>query len=161
MTIAAGDKLPDVTFKTMTASGPADITTSEVFAGKRVALFAVPGAYTPTCSRTHLPGYVDNLAALKAKGVDTVVCTSVNDIFVLDAWGKASGADGKVLFLADGSGVFAKAAGLDLDLTGGGLGLRSKRYSMLVENGVVKTLHVEEEAGKAIVSTAEALLADL
>jgi glutaredoxin/glutathione-dependent peroxiredoxin len=161
MTIAIGDKLPNAVFKTMTASGPADKTTSDVFAGKRVALFAVPGAFTPTCSRSHLPGFLDNLDALKAKGVDTVACTAVNDAFVLDAWGKASGADGKVLFLADGSGTFAKAVGLDLDLGAGGLGLRSKRYSMLVEDGVVKALHVEDQTGTAVASSAEALLADL
>jgi glutaredoxin/glutathione-dependent peroxiredoxin len=161
MTIAAGDKLPNVTFKVMTDAGPADKTTAEVFAGKRVALFAVPGAYTPTCSRSHLPGFVDAFDALKAKGVDTIACTAVNDVFVLSAWGGTCGANSKVLFLADGSGNFAKALGLELDLVGGGLGVRSKRYSMLVEDGVVKTLHVEEESGKAIVSTAEALLADL
>jgi len=149
MTIAVGDRLPAVTFKTMKDGMPAAIGTDEVFKGKTVALFAVPGAFTPTCSKSHLPGYLENASALKAKGVDTIACTAVNDVFVMDAWAKASGAEGEILFLADGSADFAKAIGLTLDLTAGGLGLRSQRYSMIVVDGVVKDLAFEEKAGVA------------
>jgi peroxiredoxin len=144
MPINVGDKLPDATFTTMTAEGPKPQTTAEVFGGKKVALFAVPGAFTPTCSKQHLPGYVQNYDQLKAKGFDTVACTAVNDIFVLSAWSASAGADGKVLMLADGSADFTKKIGLEIDLTARGLGMRSKRYSMIVENGVVKALNVEE-----------------
>jgi peroxiredoxin len=144
MPITVGDRLPDATFTTMSAEGPKPQTTAEVFGGKKVALFAVPGAYTPTCSKQHLPGYVQKFDELKSKGFDAIACTSVNDIFVLSAWSKASGADGKVLMLADGSADFARKVGLDIDLTARGLGVRSKRYSMIVEDGVVKSLNVEE-----------------
>jgi glutaredoxin/glutathione-dependent peroxiredoxin len=144
MTIKVGDRLPDATFTTMSAEGPKPMTTSEVFGGKKVALFAVPGAYTPTCSRQHLPGYVQRYDELKSKGFDTVACTAVNDIFVLSAWAKDAGAEGKVVMLADGSADFAKKLGLDIDLTARGLGVRSRRYSMIVEDGVVKSLNVEE-----------------
>jgi peroxiredoxin len=144
MPINVGDKLPDATFTTMTAEGPKPQTTAEVFGGKKVALFAVPGAFTPTCSKQHLPGYVQNYDQLKSKGFDTVACTAVNDIFVLSAWSKDGGADGKILMLADGSADFAKKIGLDIDLTARGLGVRSRRYSMIVEDGVVKSLNVEE-----------------
>jgi len=144
MPINVGDKLPEATFTTMSAEGPKPQTTAQVFGGKKVALFAVPGAFTPTCSRQHLPGYVQNYDQLKSKGFDTVACTSVNDIFVLTAWSKDAGADGKVLMLADGSADFAKKIGLDVDLGARGLGVRSRRYSMIVEDGVVKSLNVEE-----------------
>src|SRR5262245_27738898 len=144
MPIKVGDRLPEATFTTMSAEGPKPMTTGEVFGGKKVALFAVPGAYTPTCSRQHLPGYVQKFDELKSKGFDAVACTSVNDVFVLTAWAKDSGAAGKILMLADGSADFAKKVGLDVDLTARGLGVRSKRYSMIVENGVVKSLNVEE-----------------
>jgi peroxiredoxin len=144
MTISVGDPLPDTTFMTMSAEGPKPMKTSEVFGGKKVALFAVPGAYTPTCSKQHLPGYVQKYDELKSKGFDTVACTAVNDIFVLTAWAKDSGAEGKILMLADGSAEFARKIGLDVDLTARGLGVRSRRYSMIVEDGVVKSLNVEE-----------------
>ena len=144
MPIKVGDRLPEATFTTMSAEGPKPMTTGEVFGGKKVALFAVPGAYTPTCSRQHLPGYVQKFDELKSKGFDAVACTSVNDVFVLTAWAKDSGATGKILMLADGSADFAKKVGLDVDLTARGLGVRSKRYSMIVENGVVKALNIEE-----------------
>jgi glutaredoxin/glutathione-dependent peroxiredoxin len=144
MPINVGDRLPDATFTTMSAEGPKPMTTKEVFGGKKVALFAVPGAFTPTCSRQHLPGYVQKYDELKSKGFDTVACTAVNDIFVLSAWSGAAQADGKILMLADGSADFAKKIGLDIDLTARGLGVRSRRYSMIVEDGVVKSLNVEE-----------------
>ena len=143
MPIQVGDRLPDATFTTMSAEGPKPMQTAQVFGGKRVALFAVPGAYTPTCSKQHLPGYVQRFDELKSKGFDTIAFTSVNDIFVLSAWSTASGADGKILFLADGSADFARKVGLEIDLTARGLGVRSKRYSMIVEDGVVKSLNVE------------------
>lgn len=161
MAIAIGSRLPEATFKVVTPSGPGTKTTGEVFSGKRVVLFAVPGAFTPTCHSNHLPGFLQNLDAFKAKGVDLVACTAVNDVFVLDAWAAATGAQGKILFLADGNGDFAKAIGLDLDATGIGLGLRSKRYAMLVEDGVVKVLNIEEAASNAEQSSAAAILAAL
>ncbi|MFN3869065.1 MAG: peroxiredoxin [Hyphomicrobiaceae bacterium] len=144
MTIKVGDKLPDATFTIMTADGPATTTTAEVFKGKRIALFAVPGAYTPTCHKQHLPGFLDHLDELKGKGVDAIVCTAVNDIFVLTYWAEDLGATGKITMLSDGSADFAKATGLDIDLSSRGFGVRSKRYSMLVEDGVVKVLNVED-----------------
>ena len=147
MTIAVGDRLPAATFKTMVDGAPVAVTTAEVFAGKTVALFAVPGAFTPGCSKTHLPGYLANHDAILAKGVDTIVCVAVNDVFVMDAWSKANDADGKILFLADGSADFTKAVGLTLDLSAGGLGLRSQRYSMIVKDGVVTDLTLEEKPG--------------
>ena len=158
MTIRVGDKIPSVTLKQMTSEGPKDITTDEFFRGKKVALFAVPGAFTPACSQRHLPGYVDKAADIKAKGVDEVACVAVNDIFVMSAWGKDQKAEGKVRMLADGSGDFVRALGLELDLTKGGLGVRSKRYSMLVDNGVVKSLNVEQQPGQVDASSAESLL---
>jgi peroxiredoxin len=157
MPIKVGDKLPDAKFRVMTAEGPAWKTTDEVFKGKKVALFAVPGAYTSTCSKLHLPSVQQNADAIKAKGVASVAMTAVNDIFVLDAWKKSSGAD-KVDFLADGNGEFAKAIDLTFDGSGNGLGTRSKRYSMLVDDGVVKSLNVEEAPGKVDVSGGDALL---
>jgi peroxiredoxin len=144
MTITTGSSLPETTFTVMTADGPKPMTSAEVFGGKKVALFAVPGAYTPTCSKQHMPGFVERVAELKGKGFDTIACTSVNDIFVLTAWAKETGADGKILMLADGSADFAKKVGLEIDLTARGLGVRSKRYAMAVDNGVVKILNVED-----------------
>jgi peroxiredoxin len=161
MVIAVGDRLPKATFRVMTPAGPAPKTTDELFAGKRAVLFAVPGAFTPTCNNNHLPGFLANAEAFKAKGIDMIACTAVNDVFVLDAWSKSTGAGDKVQFLSDGNGEFARALGLELDASGNGLGTRSKRYAMLVEDGVVKALNVEEMAGKAEASTAEALLATL
>ena len=144
MAIKVGDRLPETTFTVMTGEGPKPKTTAEVFGGKKVALFAVPGAFTPTCDQKHLPGFVKRYDDIRKKGVDAVACTSVNDVFVLAAWSKASGADGKVDMLADGSADFAKKIGLEIDLTARGLGVRSKRYSMIVENGIVKSLNVDD-----------------
>ena len=160
MTIKIGDKIPSVTLKQMTPEGPKDVSTDEFFGGKKVALFAVPGAFTPTCSQRHLPSYVDRAADIKAKGVDEIACVAVNDVFVLTAWGKEQKAEGKVRMLADGSGDFARALGLELDLTKMGLGKRSQRYSMLVDNGVVKALNVEAP-GQFDVSSGEAMLKTL
>ena len=161
MAIKVGDRLPEAKFRVMTAEGPGWKTTDEVFKGKKVVLFAVPGAFTPTCHKNHLPGFVQNADAIKAKGVNTIAVTSVNDVFVMDAWKKASGADGKVEFLADGNGEFAKAIVMTLDGSGNGLGIRSRRYSMLVEDGVVKKLNIEEAPGKVDVSGGDALLRQL
>ncbi|MBN9029139.1 MAG: peroxiredoxin [Rhizobiales bacterium] len=158
MTIAIGSRLPQATFKEKTADGPVEITTDQLFAGKRVVLFAVPGAFTPTCSLNHLPGYLDNRDAILAKGVDDIAVVAVNDWHVMGAWAQSSGGLGKIHFLADWDGAFTKALGLDVDLSGGGLGVRSKRYSMLVEDGVVKSLNVEESPGQATVSAADAML---
>lgn len=155
--INVGDKLPDAKFTVMGPDGPTPKTVAEVFAGKKVALFAVPGAYTPTCSNKHMPGFVNRVDELKAKGIDAIACTSVNDIFVLTNWAKDTGASGKIEMLADGSGDFAKAIGLDIDLSGFGLGLRSKRYAMLVDDGVVKVLNVEDSPPVAEKSSAETL----
>ena len=161
MTIAVGDKLPDATFKVRTSEGLKDLTTQDLTAGKKVVLFAVPGAFTPTCHARHLPSYLENLDALKAKGVDTVACAAVNDAFVLDAWGKNAGADGKIVLLSDGNATFTKAVGLDFDGSGFGLGTRSRRYSMLVQDGVVKALNVEDSPGVMEVSGADTILAAL
>lgn len=161
MTIAVGDSLPQATFRVMTADGPTAKTTDDIFKGRKVVLFAVPGAFTPTCHKNHLPGFIAKTEAIKAKGIDAIAVTGVNDVFVMSAWAKASGGEGKIEFLADGNGDFAKAIGLDMDGTGFGLGTRSKRYSMLVDDGVVKSLNVEDAPGKADVSGAEALLGQL
>jgi peroxiredoxin len=160
MAIKVGDSLPNTTFRVMTADGPKPKTTDEVFKGKKVVLFAVPGAFTPTCSKNHLPGFVANAAAIKAKGIDAIAVTAVNDPFVMNAWKGAAGSD-DIEFLADGSADFAKAIGLELDASAGGLGMRSKRYCMVVDDGVVKSLAVEDSPGKADVSGAEALLKSL
>jgi glutaredoxin/glutathione-dependent peroxiredoxin len=144
MTIQAGSTMPSGTFKTMTAEGPKDLSTDALFKGKQVLLFSVPGAFTPTCSQKHLPGYVSNAATIKAKGIDTIACMAVNDAFVMDAWGKDRGVGDKIKMLGDGSGVYTKALGLELDLNKGGLGTRGKRFSMIVEDGVVKELNVDE-----------------
>ncbi len=157
MAIKVGDKLPETTFMTMTADGPKPMTTADVFGGKKVALFAVPGAFTPTCSKTHMPGFVNRVAELKAKGFDTVACTAVNDAFVMAAWSKDTGADGKILMLADGSADFAKKIGLELDISARGLGVRSKRYAMAVDNGVVKILNIEDAPAGVDKSSAETM----
>jgi peroxiredoxin len=161
MTIAVGDTLPQATFRVMTDDGPATRTTDEIFKGRKVVLFAVPGAFTPTCHKNHLPGYLANYDAIKAKGIDAIAVTGVNDVFVMDAWAKSTGGAGKIDYLADGNGDFAKALGLALDGTGFGLGTRSQRYSMVVDDGVVRVLHVEDTPSRADVSGAEALLKEL
>ena len=158
MAIKVGDRLPEAKFRVIGPDGPVVKTTDEVFKGKKVVLFAVPGAFTPTCNNNHLPGFLKNADAFKSKGVDTVAVTGVNDMFVFDAWKKSSGATGKIEFLSDGNGEFAKALGLTADLTERGLGVRSQRYAMVVDNGVVKTLNVEDTPGKADVSGADNLL---
>ena len=158
MAIAVGERLPEATFKVRTSEGLKDLSTEELTAGKTVVLFAVPGAFTPTCHAKHLPGYVEHHQALTAKGVDTVACVSVNDAFVLEAWAKQAGADGKVVMLADGNASFTKAVGLDFDGSGFGLGTRSKRYAMVVRDGVVTALEVEEAPGVMEVSGADRLL---
>jgi len=157
MTINVGDKLPATTFAVMTENGPEQVDSADYFAGKKVALFSVPGAFTPTCSAKHLPGYIEKEADLKAKGVDEIACTAVNDPFVMGAWGKSAGADNKVTMLADGNGAFAKAVGLEMDGSKFGLGTRGQRYSMLVNDGVVEQLHVEAP-GEFRVSSADYLL---
>ncbi len=160
MTIQAGDRLPQVTFRVMTPEGPTARTTDDVFKGRTVALIGVPGAFTPTCHKNHLPGYVQKADELKAKGVDAIAVTAVNDVFVMDAWSKASGGEG-FEFLADGNGDFARAIGLTMDGSGFGLGQRSRRYSMIVRDGVVRSLNVEEASGKAEASGVDNLLSCL
>jgi len=157
MAIKVGDKLPEATFMIMGADGPKPMTTAEVFGGKKVALFAVPGAFTPTCHKTHMPGFVARMDELKAKGFDAVACTSVNDVFVMSEWAKATNAEGKVMMLADGGADFAKKIGMDMDLTSRGLGVRSKRYAMAISDGVVKVLNLEEAPGQVSASSAETL----
>jgi glutaredoxin/glutathione-dependent peroxiredoxin len=158
MTIKVGDKVPSVTLRQITPEGPKEVSSDEFFRGKKVVLFAVPGAFTPACSQRHLPGYVDKAADIKTKGIDEVACVAVNDAAVMGAWGKDQKTEGKVTMLADGSGDFVRALGLELDLTKGGLGVRSKRYSMLVDNGVVKSLNVEAQPGQVDASSAETML---
>lgn len=160
MTIKVGDKLPAATFAAGTAEGPRPMTTDDVFAGKKVALFAVPGAFTPTCSARHLPGFKEHVADFRAKGVDSIVCLSVNDAFVMKAWGESQGVGEDIIMLGDGNGDFTKAVGLELDGSKFGMGARSQRYSMLVDNGVVKELNVEQ-GGEFKVSAADYLLAQL
>jgi peroxiredoxin len=161
MAITAGDKLPDTKFKIMGSDGPQEASTAELFDGKKVVLFGVPGAFTPTCNMNHLPGFLKNLDLIKAKGVDDVAVISVNDVFVMNEWAKASGGKGKIHFLSDGAAHFTKAAGLDIDLSEVGLGVRSKRYSMIVENGKITKLNVEESPGVAELSGAAAILEQL
>lgn len=144
MTINVGDRIPDATFTIMGAEGPQPMTTGDLFNGKKVALFAVPGAYTPTCHGEHMPGFVSRIDEIKSKGVDTIACTTVNDVFVTAQWGKDSGVGENIVMLSDGMAEFAKAVGLDIDLSEFGLGIRSKRYSMLVDDGVVKVLNIDE-----------------
>jgi peroxiredoxin len=157
MTIKVGDKVPSAKLQHKTKDGIQSISTDDLFKGKKVVLFALPGAFTPTCSAKHLPGFVNNHKELKGKGIDTVACLSVNDAFVMDAWGKDQHVDDKVLMLADGNGDFTKAVGLVMDATGYGMGLRSQRYAMVIEDGVVKKLNVEAP-GAFEVSSAEAIL---
>ena len=160
MAIKVGDTLPSATFMTSTAEGPAPVTTDDLFKGKTVALFAVPGAFTPTCSAKHLPGFKDHAAEFKAKGVDTIACVSVNDLFVMKAWGADQGITDEVVLLADGNGDFTKAIGLEFDGSKFGMGLRSQRYSLIAKDGVVQTLNVEE-GGEFKVSSADYMLAQL
>jgi peroxiredoxin len=157
MTIKIGDKLPAVEFASMTADGQQKLSADVIFAGRKVVLFAVPGAFTPTCSMNHLPGFVNNADAIKAKGVGTIACTSVNDVHVMNAWGKASGADGKILMLADGNGDFVKAVGLEMDGSKFGMGARGQRFAMVVNDGTVEHLFVEGP-GEFRVSSAEYML---
>lgn len=159
MAISVGDRLPDVKLVKATDEGPQQVEAKDYFAGRKVALFAVPGAFTPTCSAKHLPGFVENADELKAKGVDEIACTSVNDPFVMGAWNKADGAQ-SITMLADGNGDFAKAIGLEMDASGFGMGQRSQRYSMLVDDGVVRELNVEAP-GDFSVSSAEHLLGQM
>ena len=161
MTIQVGERLPQASFRVMTADGPKSKTTDEIFKGRKVVLVAVPGAFTPTCHRNHLPGYVAKADEIRNKGVDAIVVTAVNDVFVLDAWSKASGTGSDIEFLADGNGDFAKALGLSMDGSGIGFGTRSQRYAMLVDDGVVRVLNVEDSPGKADISGAENLLKSL
>ncbi|WP_416798908.1 peroxiredoxin [Ciceribacter azotifigens] len=161
MTITIGDKLPPATFKEKTPDGPVEITTDELFKGKRVVVFGVPGAFTPTCSLNHLPGYLENRDAILARGVDDIAVVSVNDWHVMGAWAQSSGGMGKIHFLADWDASFTTALGLQADLSAGGLGVRSKRYSMLVEDGRVKTLNVEDVPSQATVSSAATMLEQL
>jgi peroxiredoxin len=160
MTIKVGDKMPAGTFSRMTKDGTQKISAEDLFKGKKVALFSVPGAFTPTCDAKHLPGFVENAAAFKAKGVDTIACMSVNDVFVMNAWGKASNVGDDVWMLADGNGDYVKALGLELDASGFGMGKRGQRFSVLVVDGVVKQLNVEE-GGAFKVSSAEHMLGQL
>jgi len=160
MTIKVGDKIPSVSLKTMDKDGMQTLSTDDIFKGKKVVLFALPGAFTPTCSAKHLPGFVQNAAALKGKGVDTIACLSVNDAFVMDAWGKSQNVGDNVLMLADGNADFSKAVGLTMDGSGYGMGTRACRYAMVVDNGTVKTLNVEAP-GAFEVSSAEAVLKTL
>jgi glutaredoxin/glutathione-dependent peroxiredoxin len=159
--IQVGDHLPNATFTVMTPDGAKPKTTDDIFKGKKIVLFAVPGAFTPTCHKNHLPGFLDKFDEIRAKGVDAIAVTGVNDVFVMNAWAEVSGAKDKIAFLADGSGHFAKAIGLSIDLGERGMGLRSQRYSMLVEDGIVRKLNVEQAPGKADLSSAETMLGQL
>ena len=159
MSIQQGDRLPEATLHTMRDGRPTAVTTGELFSGKKVVMFAVPGAFTPTCSEAHLPGYVVQADAIKAKGIDDIICVAVNDAFVMGAWGKAGNADGLTM-VGDGNGDFTKAIGLEMDGSGFGLGTRSQRYAMVIEDGVVNTLAVEA-GGQLDVSAAESILKNL
>lgn len=160
MSIGIGERMPAGQFTTMGPNGPETLSTDELFAGKKVVLFSVPGAFTPTCSAKHLPGYIAQADAFRAKGVDTIACMAVNDVFVMDAWGKASGAGDRVLMLADGNGTYVRELGLELDGTGFGLGTRGQRFSVVVDDGVVRQINVEPP-GELGVSSAEATLRQL
>jgi peroxiredoxin len=161
MTIQIGDHLPKISLIVMGPDGPDVCSTEQIFRGKKIVLFGVAGAFTPICDKNHLPGFLNNLSAFKARGINDVAVTSVNDVFVMDAWAKSAGAEGKMLFLADGNGDFARALGLSLDLTPRGLGIRSQRYAMFVDDGVVRKLNVEESPGKVEASSADTLLKEL
>lgn len=160
MAIQAGDKMPNGVFGVMTESGPGAMSTQELFSGKKVVLFSVPGAFTPTCSANHLPGFVDRADEIRAKGVDTIACMAVNDVFVMDAWGKDRGVGDNIVMLADGNGEYAKALGLEMDASGFGMGLRAQRFVVVVDDGEVKHVAVEEP-GKFEVSKAEAVIEHL
>jgi peroxiredoxin len=160
MAIKAGDRMPAGVLKTMSAEGPKDLTSEELFKGKKVVLFSVPGAFTPTCDAKHLPGFVQLADQIRAKGVDTIACMAVNDVFVMNAWGKASGVADKVLMLADGNGDYAKALGLELDARGFGLGLRGQRFALVIDDGVVTYANIEAP-GQFKVSAAEHVLSQL
>ena len=160
MTINVGDSMPSGQFTTMTSEGPAPLSTDELFGGKTVVIFSVPGAFTPTCSMNHLPGFVDQADALKSKGVDTIACMAVNDVFVMDAWGSDRNVGDHVLMLADGNGDYTKALGLELDASGFGMGTRGQRFSIIVKDGVVAELNIEE-GGEFRVSSAEHALEQL
>lgn len=160
MTIAIGDRIPEADLTQPTEAGPKPISTTELFAGKKVVLFGVPGAFTPTCSARHLPGFLERHVDFAAKGIDTIACVSVNDAFVMGAWGKSQEADGKVLMLADGNGDLTRKLGLELDATGFGMGKRSQRYALYAEDGVVRVLEIEPGPGLNV-SSAEALLAKM
>ena len=157
MTVAVGDKVPAAVLMKMTEAGPAPVTTEALFGGRTVALFSVPGAFTPTCSAKHLPGYITHAGDIKARGIDEIVCISVNDVFVMGAWGHDQGVDGRVRMLGDGNAAWTRALGLELDRSASGMGLRMQRFSMLVEDGVVKRLNIETP-GKFEVSDAETML---
>lgn len=161
MTISVGDTMPEASFTTMGEEGPKEVKSTDIFNGRKVVLFAVPGAFTPTCHNNHLPGFVENAEAIKAKGVDEIAVVSVNDVFVMDAWHTAVNSDDKITFLADGSGDFTKAVGMELDLTERGLGLRSLRYAMIVDDGKVTELNVDDVPSNASASSAENILAAL
>lgn len=160
MAIKVGDKVPEGVFKVMKADGPGALSSKELFSGKKVVLFSVPGAFTPTCSKQHLPGFIEKTDDLKKKGIDTIACMAVNDVFVMGAWGEQSGAGSKVLMLADGNGDYTRALGLELDASGFGMGRRGQRFAIVVEDGVVKQLHVEAP-GEFKVSSADNILANL
>ena len=160
MTVQAGDKAPAGLFHVINADGPGSVSTDELFSGKKVVVFSVPGAFTPTCSKEHLPGFINQADAIKAKGVDTIACMAVNDMFVMDAWGASAGAGDKVLMLADGNGTYTAALGLELDGSGFGLGTRGQRFAMVVEDGVITQLHVEAPM-EFKVSSAESILENL
>jgi peroxiredoxin len=160
MTIKTGDRLPQATFMKMTENGPEAVDSETFFQGRRVALFSVPGAFTPTCSAKHLPGFIEKADELKAKGIDEIACTAVNDAFVMGAWGKSAGADGKVTMLADGNGDFAKAVGLEMDGSKFGMGSRGQRYSVVVNDGVVEQVNIEGP-GEFRVSSADHMLGQL
>ena len=160
MTIKVGDKLPAGTLTQMTKDGPQKISTAQLFGGRKVVVFSVPGAFTPTCDAKHLPGFVQNADAIRAKGVDTIACMAVNDVFVMNAWGKASHVDDKILMLADGNAEYARALGLEMDASGFGMGMRGKRFAIVADDGVVKGLYVEGP-GEFKVSSAEHVLSQL
>ena len=160
MTVQVGDKAPAGQFHVINADGPGSLSTEELFSGKKVVVFSVPGAFTPTCSKEHLPGFIDQADAIKAKGVDTIACMAVNDMFVMDAWGNSAGAGGKVLMLADGNGTYAAALGLELDASGFGLGTRGQRFALVVEDGTITQIHVEAPM-EFKVSSAENILENL
>lgn len=161
MTISIGQRLPDIKLKKVSADGPEDISTATYFAGRKIVLIGVPGAFTHTCTNNHVPGFIENYDAITARGVDEIAVVAVNDPFVMDAWSKFIGSEDKIQFLADGNCEFTRALGLEADLSAGGLGMRSQRYSMIVEDGVVQELNIEKERGQAVISGAARILEQL